>query len=141
MNKSVHEDIRIEREGIEEILRLHVETTESIDRSRTKVTFDVGSRSVGMGPSERDVTVFNSASVETVTPIASDDVLKVLGNRTFRFTADDVTRAISAYVCKARGVDRSAVLTRLDLQDRHQGDFGGYEGPSLTGAVATIKIY
>jgi hypothetical protein len=140
MMKQTHEDVTIDKAGIEEILKLHVESTESIDRASTRVHFDVGSESHGQGYGEYDVTILKGAKVETTTPTAQDDVLKVLGRRTFNFGDAEVREAILDYVAKARGVDPASVSIDLKLQARHQGDRGGYEGPYLTGAVATIKI-
>lgn len=140
MIKQNHEDVTIDAAGIEEILKLHVEKTESIDRASTRVHFEVGTESHGQGYGEYDVTTLKGAKVVTITPTSEDDVLKVLGRRTFNFGDADVREAILAYVAKARRVDPTCVSIDLKLQARHQGDRGGYEGPSLTGAVATIKI-
>lgn len=140
MPKQIHEDIRIDRAGIEEILKLHVERTESIDRASTRVVLEVGTRTEGYGRSETDVPVFRGAKVETVTPITQDDVLAVLGRRTFLFDEAEVKEAIGQYVAKARGVSRAAVQSSMMLSGRHQGDRGGWEGPSLNGVTVTIKI-
>lgn len=140
MIKQVHEDVSIDRAGLEEILKLHIERTERIDRASTRTHFEVGSRSGGHGYGEYDYAVFKEAKVETITPTSHDDVLKVLGRRTFRFNEQELKAVVLAYVADARKVDRSNVVVELKLQDRHQGDRGGWEGPGITGATVTIKI-
>lgn len=134
------ESISIDRAGLEEILRLHVELTETIDRSLTRVTFDVQDTYEGYGMSEHTVTRFKSASVETTTPTPTDDVLKVLGRRTFTFDEAEVKAAIGEYVAKARNVPVGDVKVELRFEGRHQGDRGGWEGPDMTGAVASMKL-
>jgi hypothetical protein len=134
------ETVSIDRAGLEEILRLHVERTETIDRSKTRVTFDVQDVPMGHGMSEHTVTTFRSAQVETTTPTPTHDVLKVLGRRTFRLDEDETKAAILLYVSTARAVPEDAVSVELRLEGRHQGDRGGWEGPGVTGAVASIKL-
>lgn len=139
MQKQIQEDIRIDRAGLEEILRLHVERTESIDRASTRVTLEVGTRTEGYGRSESDTPVFKSARIETTTPTTQKDVLKVLGRRTFVLTEAEVKEAIALYVAEARDVPRAAVQSSIMLSGRRQGDRGGWEGPSLNGVTVTIK--
>lgn len=134
------ESVSIDRAGLEEILRLHVERTETIDRSRTRVTFDVQDAYEGYGMSEHTVTRFKSASVETTTPTPTKDVLNVLGHRTFTFDESEVRTAIAAYVAEARGVPIGDVEVELKFEGRHQGDRGGWEGPDMKGAVASMKL-
>lgn len=134
------ESVSIDRAGLEEILRLHVERTETIDRSLTRVTFDVQDAYEGYGMSEHTVTRFKSASVETTTPTPTNDVLKVLGRRTFTFDEAEVKAAIAAYIADARGVPVDDVKVDLKLEGRRQGDRGGWEGPGMTGAVASMKL-
>lgn len=140
MQKQFHEDIRIDRAGLEEILRLHVERTESIDRASTRVSLEVGTRTEGYGRSETDLPVFKGARIETTTPTTDHDVLKVLGRRTFVLTAAEVEEAIALYVARARDVPRAAIQSSMMLSGRRQGDRGGWEGPSLNGVTVTIKI-
>lgn len=134
------ETISIDRAGLEEILRLHVERTETIDRSKTRVSFDVQDVPMGYGMSEHTVTSFRNAQVETTTPTTTDDVLKVLGHRTFRLDETETKEAIALYVSTARGVPQDAISVELKFEGRHQGDRGGWEGPSMTGAVASIRL-
>lgn len=134
------ESISIDRAGLEEILRLHVERTETIDRSLTRVGFDVQDTYEGYGTAEHTVTRFKTASVETTTPTPTDDVLKVLGRRTFTFDEAETKAAIAAYVAKARDVPIGDVQVELKFEGRHQGDRGGWEGPGMKGAVASMKL-
>lgn len=140
MIRNVNEDVTIDRAGIEEILKLHLEKSESIDRETTRVSFDVGVETHGQGYGEYDTTVLKSAEVETTTPTAPQDVLKILGRRTFRFGTDEITGIVRDYVAVARGVDPGKVAVTMKLVDRHMGDRGGYEGPYVTGAVAVITL-
>lgn len=140
MIKSTNEDVSIDKAGIEEILKLHVEKSEKIDRQSTRVSFDVGVETHGQGYGDYDTTVLKSAEVETTTPTTPQDVLKILGRRTFRFGPDEITAIVRDYVAGARGVDPSKVAVSMKLVDRHMGDRGGYEGPYMTGAVAVITL-
>lgn len=134
------ETITIDRAGLEEILRLHVERTETIDRSLTLVTFDVQDVPEGYGLSERTATRFKNAMVETTTPTPTDDVLKILGRRTFHFDDAQTKAAVASYVSRARGTNMAEVTIELKFEGRRPGERGGWDGPRMNGAVASIKL-
>lgn len=134
------EDVAIDRAGLEEILKLHVEKAHSIDRASTKVAFDVQSAPDGYGMSERTLTSLRGSTIETTTPTEEADVLKVLGRRTFKLDEAETRAVVERYVAQARGVDVVDVVAKLKLEASYKCGRMGWMPAKLTGAVATIEI-
>lgn len=134
------ETIEIQPDGIRQILAAHVSDAQKVEATADRVTFQVGQRTEGYGMAETDVTVFNSATVNVTGAVETNDVLQVLGKRSYAFDADETKQAIADYVGTARGRDVAPSRVELRLTPRHQGDRGGYEGPCLEKAVVTVEI-
>lgn len=139
MHIATTEEISIQSEGIQRILAEHVARTHGVDASSVSTSFDVGVQTSGYGMGEHDVTVFRSAKAAIATVLDGDDVLDVLGRRSFSYEGEELKKIIADYVARARKRDVEPASVVLTLQGRRQGDRGGWEGPSLDGAVVTIR--